>query len=263
MRCSLFIDEVGNGDLQGSADDDNERYLSLTGIITRLDIYQKRFIPEILEFKIDIFGPDVGPKLVFHRREITRKENEFAALHDAELCAKFDNGLLHLFRQLPYLATTIVMDKREHLKTYAVWHFDPYHYCLTTMIERYVLWMGRHGYTGDVAIEPRSKKHDKQLKQSFTRIYDRGTENIPASTMQKHLTSREIKFTPKSANCPAMQVCDLLAYPSYKAMKYERLGLKSPEDFGARVVDILERWKYARNPNTLSRVGWGKKWLPK
>ena len=149
MRCRLFVDEVGNGDLVGSATIDNERYLSLTGIITRLDIYQNRFIPEMSAFKNDIFGSDKGSSIILHRREIVRKEGHFSILRDPEICAKFDTGLLHLFKTLPYLATTIVIDKREHFNTYGVWHFDPYHYCLTALIERYVLWMKRHGHIGD------------------------------------------------------------------------------------------------------------------
>src|SRR4051794_20988562 len=35
MTCRLFVDEVGNGDLNGAATDPNIRYLSLTGIITK------------------------------------------------------------------------------------------------------------------------------------------------------------------------------------------------------------------------------------
>jgi hypothetical protein len=262
MRCRLFIDEVGNGDLQGSATIDNERYLSLTGIITRLDLYQKKFIPEVAAFKTDIFGPEIGSSVILHRREITRKEGVFSILRDPEVCAKFDDGLLRLFKELPYMASTIVIDKREHLKTYGVWHFDPYHYCLTAMIERYVLWMNRHKYTGDVTVEPRNQKPDRKLKKSFLGIHQKGTGNIPAALIQQRLTSKDIKFTPKIANCPAMQICDLLAYPSFKGMKYERIGQEQPQDYGTKILDILEKWKYARNPNTLSRIGWGKKWLP-
>lgn len=60
-----------------------------------------------------------------------------------------------------------------------------------------------------------------------------------------------------------MQVCDLLAYPSYKAIKNERLGQPQPDDFGKKVIDILEKWKYGRHPKTHRIWGVGKKWLPK
>lgn len=135
MRCHLFIDEVGNGDLRGSANNDNERYLSLTGLITRLDMYERRFIPEVEAFKREIFGAEVAANVIFHRREILRREGYFSILRDPSIAARFDAGLLQLFRNLPYLITTVTIDKREHLNTYAVWHYDPYHYCLRVLVE--------------------------------------------------------------------------------------------------------------------------------
>jgi hypothetical protein len=95
------LDEVGNGDLDGAAHIDNERYLSLTGIITRLDLHQRRFQPDVLGFKTDIFGPDIGQSLVLHRREIVRREGQFKVLRDDGLKARFDSGLLSLFADFP------------------------------------------------------------------------------------------------------------------------------------------------------------------
>lgn len=242
--------------------DDNERYLSLTGIITRIELHISRFQPQVATLKRDIFGPN-GDRVILHRREIMRREGPFAVFHDDELRARFDGQTLTLFRELPYLATTVAIDKKQHHDLYGEWLLDPYHYCMMAIVERYVLWMRRHRYHGDVAIEPRNRRPDRRLKEAFQGIYANGTENIPAKIVQQHLTSKEIKFIGKIDNCPAMQVVDLLAHPSTRAMKFERLNLSLPDDYGAKVVEILEKWKYARHPITKVRVGWGKKWLPK
>jgi hypothetical protein len=263
MRCHLFIDEVGNGDLRGASSIDNERYLSLTGIITTLEAYERQFIPQVQSLKEQIFGPEIASRVIFHRREIMRREGVFAALRDEGQKSRFDDGMLKLFQDLPYLVHTVVIDKRDHMETYGVWHFDPYHYCLHILIERYVLWLRRHNYTGDVAAEPRNSGPDRRLKESYRGIYNNGTDHIPARTVQRYLTTKELKFTPKSANCPAMQMCDLLAYPSFKAIKREKLGEEPLQDFGQRVVTILEETKYGRNPNNGKIWGIGKKWLPK
>ena len=103
-----------------------------------------------------------------------------------------------LIEDLPYIAITVAIDKHAHVEKYSVWHFNPYHYCMRALIERYVLWLNRHKLTGDVVAEPRFKKVDKKLKKSFSYIYDHGTENIPAAIVQARLTSREIKFDPKA-----------------------------------------------------------------
>lgn len=260
--CRLFIDEVGNGDLAAASDIPNERYLSLTGILTRVDLYNKRFLPEVSDFKTAIFGAG-GEKIVLHRREIVRREGVFATLRAPEKQVQFDSGMMQLFRGLPYLASTVSIDKKEHLELYGEWTRDPYHYCLQALVERYILWMNRHGYRGDVAIEARSKAPDKRVKVVFTEIFERGTENIKSTLVQKCLTSREIKFMSKSDNCPAMQITDLIAHPSFRGMKFDRLGIVHPDDYGTKVVQILEQWKYSRHPKTGIRIGWGKKWLPK
>jgi Protein of unknown function (DUF3800) len=259
MTCRLFIDEVGNSDLEGSADDPNVRYLSLTGIIIKRGAHDGAVTGSVTGLKQKHFA---DPGIVLHRREIIRREGVFAVLRAPFAQAAFDADLLNLFDRLPYLVHTVTMDKREHLERYSVWHFDPYHYCLRCLIERYVLWLNRNRLTGDVVAEPRFKKADKKLKSSFQTIYDHGTDNIPRNIVQRCLTSRELKFEPKSANVAGLQICDLLAYPSYRHMKFEKMRLAHPHDFGNEIADLLLGKKYARHPRTRVVAGVGRKWLP-
>ena len=52
----LFIDEVGNSDLNGAANDPNVRYLSLTGIMTCQELHTQRFGPALTILKSSLFG---------------------------------------------------------------------------------------------------------------------------------------------------------------------------------------------------------------
>ena len=99
-----------------------------------------------------------------------------------------------MIEKAPYRAITVQIDEKEHLDTYGVWHFDPYHYCLRCMVERFVLYARRHLARGLVVIDPRYKRSDKKLKASFERIYMAGTDVIPARVVQDHLISRDIVF---------------------------------------------------------------------
>lgn len=203
MTCRLFIDEVGNDDVRHP----DERFLSITGIIAKLHGHSAHITPEIEQLKADLFGhapPD--QTVILHRKEIVRREPPFDVLHDASINAEWERRILGLISTLPYIAITVLIDKRAHVEKYAVWHFNPYHYCMRAIVERYVLWLRRHGLTGDVVVEPRYKQVDKKLKQSFAYIFDHGTEHIPAETTQSRLTSREIKFEPKNANVCALKV---------------------------------------------------------
>jgi hypothetical protein len=259
MTCRLFIDEVGNDDTRSVS----ERYLSLTGIITKTHGHDRRITPAVEALKAKFFGHDPPRKVVvLHRREIVRREPPFDCLWDDDTNAKWEDALIGLIEYLPDIAITVMIDKLEHVEKYTVWQFNPYHYCMRALIERYVLWLNRHGLIGDVVVEPRFKKQDKKLKKSFSYIYDHGTEHIPASTVQRCLTSREIKFEPKEANVCGLQLVEIIAHPSHHALKWEYTGEVMTARFGLQVYEVLRRCRYARNPKTGDIAGWGQKWLP-
>ena len=259
MTYRLYIDEVGNSDLKGSATDDNIRYLSLTGIATKRLLHDKKIAPQLDALKASTIGKVTA---ILHRREIVQRKGIFRALDDHALRRRFDEGLLAFVRTAPYIVNTVVIDKRQHLERYKVWQLDPYHYCLRCLLERYVLRLERIRERGDVIIEERFKKSDRRVKESFKKIFYDGTEHVSAQRFQNALLSHEIKFARKSDNIAAMQLCDLLAHPSYRSMKLEREGQKVPLDFGSSIVDILTEGKYARDPLTKTIPGWGRKWLP-
>lgn len=263
MLFRLFIDEVGNGDLKAAATDPNVRYLSLTGVLTSLDRHEQIIQHKLDGLKTRLFGHSSLSPVVLHRRELIRKEGPFSVLRDASVQADFNASMLDLFNTLPYLAITIQIDKKEHLEKYGTWHYDPYHFCLRCIIERYVMYLNSHGWVGDVMIEARFAKADKRLKASFSRIYDTGTEHLPPVLVQRCITSREIKLRPKSANIAGLQIADLIAHPSARHMRFERDGLPQPDDFGTKVSSILIDRRYRRNPKTLIIDGYGRKWLPR
>jgi hypothetical protein len=130
------------------------------------------------------------------------------------------------------------------------------------LVERYVQWLERHDWTGDVVVEARFKKVDKKLKASFAHTWAFGTDYVTASTVQARLTSRELKLFTKRENCAGLQLCDLIAHPSFRAMRCRREGNPVPDDFGGKINAILEAEKLARHPQTREINGWGRKWLP-
>jgi hypothetical protein len=259
MDCRLFIDEVGNDDLVS----ESERYLSLTGIITKFSAHERVITREIEELKRDLFGhhPVTNP-VILHRKEIVRKEPPFQCLWLPEDNAKWEAGILGLIENLPYIAGTALIDKHEHAERYKVWLYNPYHYCMQALVERYVLWLNRHDLTGDVMAESRFKKEDKALKAAFTYLYEHGTDKIPHAVFQRCLTSREIKLEPKESNVCGLQLVDIIAHPSHQLLKCRLRDEEMTARFGKQVTQILLDKHYARNPKTRQIEGWGLKTLP-
>jgi hypothetical protein len=263
MAFRLFIDEVGNSDLRGAADDDNIRFLSLTGIISRENLHLERITPGLNDLKqiIRVASGSREP-IILYRREILRREGVFACLRDPDVESKFNQKLLQLISDLPYRVITIQIDKRAHLNTYGTWQFDPYHYCLHCLVERFVRYLTRQDSKGLVIIEPRSKYADKRLKISFQRFYSAGSEHLTPTVVQNRLLSKDLQFFPKSADIAGLQLADMIAHPSARHMRFLAEGIDPPNDFGTKVAKILIDGRYARNPKTGEIQGWGTKWLP-
>jgi hypothetical protein len=256
-RYRLFFDETGNGDLRAAEKDPNQRYLSLTGLVIRQDLHDSDTTNQLNKLKRNIFGTD---NIVLHRREIIDAKGDFTILRDPWIRARFNREFVVLVGRLSRPAFTVSIDKQEHLKKYKVWQFSPYHYALTCLLERFVLWLHYSGNVGDVMGEARGPKHDAQLRRAFRFFYKNGT-TVRKDVIQKRLISRELRLQPKEANIAALQIADSLAHPAHRAYKFEKLGTAQPDDYGTRIARILRETTYHRN--WLGHIeGYGRKWLP-
>ena len=260
MKYRMYVDEVGNPDLNASQNP-NHRYLSLTGVIIELDYVSRTVFPRIEELKKRYFGSHPDEPIILHRKELVNKKPPFHPLQDARVEQAFNADLLSLLDDLDYVVITSVIDKMEHNTQYTTWRFDPYHYSLTVLIERYVQWLETMAAVGDVMAESRGGNEDKRLKASFERLFLHGTEYITAQQLAAGLTSRQLKVKPKSTNVAGLQLADLLAHPSYRAVLARHQHQPLPENFGGRIAEILERSKYRRSAQGKIE-GWGTKWLP-
>lgn len=260
MKYRLYIDEVGNSDLNSSADP-NHRYLSLTGVIIELEYVQTTLFPAIEILKTTYFNSHPDEPIILHRKELVNKRYPFHQLRDPQIEQLFNENLLALLQSLRYTVITTVIDKLEHQQRYTTWRYDPYHYCLAVLLERYVFWLESHNAIGDVLAESRGGKEDRRLKDSFERLYENGSDYIPATKFSRFLTSKQLKVKPKSNNIAGLQIADLLAHPSFKVTQARRENKALPNNFGGEIGKILEREKYHRSPS--GKIdGWGRKWLP-
>lgn len=256
----LYVDEVGNPGLTASTDP-VERYLSLTGVACSFEYVRDTLAPEMEDLKRQYFAPHPDDPIVFHRKELLQKLWPFQALKDPEQEALFNEDLLKKLSDWEYTVFTVIIDKLEHQARYKVWRYDPYHYCLHVLLERYVMWLEKHEVVGDVLAESRGGKEDRRLKDSFERIYENGTSFVSAERVASRLTSRQLKVKSKANNIAGLQVADLIAHPSYKAALARRNNQALPDNFGGRIATILEHQKYDRDERGKIE-GWGWKWLP-
>ncbi|MBB5987861.1 hypothetical protein HNP60_003835 [Sphingobium sp. B1D3A] len=232
-------------------------------IVMLQETHDQAFTTEVLKIKTDMFGHSAEAPVIFHRRDMVRGEPPFERLKaDPFFAMEFETRWTDLVEKSAYLAMACAIDKDEHIKKYVVWQHDPYHYCLEMLLERFVKWLKRHKFCGDVVVESRDKYADKRLKAAYRRFYDSGNLAVTAEMAQEVLTSKELKFARKSDDIAGHQLADSLAHPILRYMKTENLNEPPATGFGARLVDILKATKLARKPRTDLIQGWGLKWLP-
>ena len=254
----MYVDEVGHAALKSSHSPEH-RHLSLTGVIVRLDYAASTLRPAIEDLKSRYFDSHPDDPVILHRKDMVNARPPFEALKDVGAKAAFDRDLLALLDDLDYVVITAVIDKAAHRDRYASRSADPYHYCLEILVERYVMWLIGKG-RGDVMAESRGGPEDRRLKEVYVGIYENGNGLLDIRHFRERLTSRELKVKPKRDNVAGLQLADMVAHPSFKAMLANRLGRRLDATFGGQVGEILERSKYRRLGTRIDGIG--RKWLP-
>ena len=240
MKYRIYVDEVGNPDLE-SSDNPNHRFLSLTGVILELGYVQETLHPQMEQLKAEYFHSHPDEPVIFHRKELLNAKPPFEALQDPTVRKQFDDELLGLMESWVYTVISVCLDKQKHKETYATWRYDPYHYCLAVLLERFVFFLRRKNCAGDVMAESRGGKEDRRLKTSFHNLWQRGTDYVDPQQFQDRLSSRQLKVKTKANNVSGLQLADLLAHPSRNEILEEN-GLLDREiaPFAQRVISILQ-----------------------
>ena len=252
----MYVDECGNPDL-GSSDNPIHRFLSLTGVIINLDYISGIVHGQIESLKSRYFGSHPDDPIILHRKEIISAKYPFEALKDEGVRRNFDDELLNFLDTWEYTVVTVCIDKQTHKETYKVWRYEPYHYCLSMLLERYTIFLEQHQAQGDVMAESRGGKEDRRLKDSFCRLWTSGTEYIVPERFQRALTSKQLKVKPKANNISGLQIADIIAHPSRTEILKEN-GKRDSElaPFSKKVVAILQG-KYYHHEGRI----YGKKFI--
>jgi len=256
VKYRMYIDEVGNPDLE-SSDNPNHRFLSLTGVILELAYVESVVHPQMEALKTKFFRSHPDEPVIFHRKEMVNAKPPFENLRNPLIQEQFDRELLRLIDLWDYSVISVCIDKKKHKETYTAWRYDPYHYCLAVLLERFVFFLDRVNSSGDVMAESRGGKEDMRLKASFSRLWEHGTDFLAPERFQSVLTSKQLKVKLKANNISGLQLADLIAHPSRnEILEEQRLLEKEMGVFARKVIEILQE-KYDQQEGRM----FGKKFL--
>jgi len=236
----MYVDECGNPDL-GSSDNPIHRFLSLTGVIIDLDYVNDTLYHQMESLKSKYFDSHPDDPIILHRKEIVNAKYPFEVLRDKDIRTQFDAELLYYLQTWEYTIVSVCLDKQSHKETYHVWRYEPYHYCLALLLERYAIFLEQRQAKGDVIAESRGGKEDRKLKDSFSGLWKSGTEYVTPERFQTVLTSKQLKVKPKANNISGLQIADIIAHPSRTEILIENDKREIQlAPFAEKVVAILE-----------------------
>jgi hypothetical protein len=254
----LYIDESGT---HGYGDDMNvvkNRHLALLGVFFTKEHNESLITPRIEEIrKLFVTDVDLPPSL--HLTEIRNKQGAFASLASDEVRKAFDEKYMNLLKDGDFTICCVVLDKRAHKERYGLSASHPYHYCLSVLLERYVRFLNERGATGDVIAECRGKKEDRSLRSEFEHYYQVGTEYLPASSIQRALSSKEIKLRRKEARIAGLELADLLAMPYLYHVLHQFGAIDAVNDNFSKQVVAATQSKVRAGGAGNSVVGYGIK----
>lgn len=259
-RYRLYIDESGDHVFREPTHE-SHRFLCLLGCWFRGADYLP-FHEALTAFKQAHIPHSPDEPLILHREDMVNARGAFWRLRDPSTRAAFDNDLLALIQRTEFRVVGVVIDKLRLREGYRV-PGHPYHLALGFLLQRYCGYLNHVNRVGDVMAESRGGAEDRLLKDSYSRVFERGVWMTGAGTLRQALTSKELKLRPKSADISGLQLADLLCHPVRQAIAREAgLLATPPPPFAARLLGILEP-KFNRHLYDGRVDGYGKVLFPK
>ncbi|HUM01947.1 MAG TPA: DUF3800 domain-containing protein [Thermoanaerobaculia bacterium] len=242
-------------------EDASHRFLCLLGCWFRgRDL--RVFHEELERFKQTHIPHNPDEPVILHREDIVNRRRAFWRLRNPETAGRFDTALLDVITAAEFRIVAVVIDKLALKQLYAV-PAHPYHLAMGFLLQRYCGYLNHVNRRGDVLAESRGGHEDRLLKDSYSRVYERGAWMTNADFFQKALTTSQLKLKPKTSNIAGVQLADMLAHPVKQALLVERGLVLSPlSPFATRLVAAVEV-KFNRHLYQGRVEGYGKVFYPK
>lgn len=256
----LYVDEVGTDDM-GAVENDDHRYLSLTGVAMTLEAARDDLGPKFNWVKSTIFEHDPDNPIIFHRRKIVQRKESFGALNDLRKADLFDRAMMKIIRQCDYTVITAIIDKLDASKRERWREKHPYHYLMQILVEKFARFLVRKDSFGDIMPEGRKGKKDAALQEAYETVRTQGNYYFPPEQICYRIPSQKLKFRYKQDNVAGLQLADLLAHPSHMYIRSTRGHPVSLGRYARQVATVLVQSKYDRS--TTGKIhGYGIKFLP-
>ena len=210
----LYIDELGTANVK----DTNSKLYILAGCSVNEDERQNLLIwADKIKFKY------WGHKdIVFHSREIGRKENDFAILKDEKIFNEFLNDLGEFLLHSRFKMFFVILDKEKARKK--SWnHVKIYKETSNQIIRNFILILLTGDSRGKIIVESATAEKDFYFHKTLGYYLAAGISELKVDYKKIQETLTSISFVTKNNLDIEEQIADLFAYAA-KCKYLEKTG---------------------------------------
>lgn len=236
----LFIDESGSGNPK---EGESACYI-VCGCLVQ-DYKREELKTKADQIKFKYWGTT---DVVFHSREIGRKEGSFSILKDKKINLEFQKDLFAFLSQAQVQLFVAVVDNAKAAK--ANWNYEKvYKMTADIVIRNFILsLLASGGVKGKLIIESATSEKDFIYHKIAGHYLSNGISKLGITYQEVQNVLTEISFVTKKNHDIEEQIADLLAYGvKLKFLKKKQSGMNS---YGLGITKIMNSKLFTMHPET-------------
>lgn len=233
MLYKLYLDESGTPGLGNY--NSKFPYFVLSGFVVNEEQSRKLKI-KADQVKFKYWG---RTNIVFHSREIGRRENDFSVLKDPVVEQNFHKDLSQLFVNNGGKSIVAIINK-DKAKKLGWKEGDVYKKTSSAMLEFFIEYLNAKGNSGQIIIESAGTQKDILFYKEYIYFLANGMPNLSLTHQKmKHIIT-SISFVSKNNQDIEAQMADLLAYPAgYRCLTSDGSKTMIPNSYEDNMCKIL------------------------
>jgi hypothetical protein len=161
------------------------------------------------QFKMQHFGRE---DVVLHTVEMGKGRGDYAFLATPTKRAAFYTDLNALLQRWDYKVVACVFEKPRYIAQYTE-PFDPYHFGLEILIERFCKELGSEEDAGFICAEKRNPGLDRELMAAWERLKSSGAGTGYALSDEIDRKIIDLSLKDKTPNLAGLQLADMVVTP--------------------------------------------------
>lgn len=188
--------------------------------------------------------------IVFHSREIWRKEGDFSILKDSQINKQFCKHLFNFLSGGGYQIMAVVVDHRQAAKKN--WNSKKvYKETASIIVRGFILALLAAGNRGRLVIESATSEKDFNFHKAAGHYLANGIKELDVSCNQVQNVLTEISFVSKKNFDIEEQVADLLAYGA--KLKFLKKNKSALNEYDKQILRIANQKLFQIHPNMSGR----------